>query len=236
MINDKIIVALDVAEKNELKNLLNQLSGTASFVKIGMELFYSLGPDVIKLVKGSGFKIFLDLKMHDIPNTVAKTAKTLAKLDVDMINFHAAGGGDMMEGACNAYRDYKSDGLLIAVTQLTSTSNNVLRNQIGIHQSMEQTIHSYAKLAKKSGANGVVCSAQEVTMIKKLLGSDFVCVTPGIRPKDSEKDDQVRVMTPTNAIELGSDYLVIGRPITQSGDPKEAYLKILEEIKIETSC
>lgn len=233
MISDKIIVALDVQDRDSLTKILNQLEGTASYCKVGMELFYSFGPDIVKELKDKGLKVFLDLKMHDIPNTVAKTAKTLAKLDVDMINFHASGGLQMMKVACEAYREYKDDGILLAVTQLTSTSNTVLRDEIGIHQSMERTIHSYAELSKKAGASGVVCSANEVAMLKKLLGADFLCVTPGIRPASAGNDDQIRVMSPKQAIDVGSDYLVIGRPITKSIDPKKAYLEILSEIENE---
>lgn len=236
MINDKIIVALDTAERARLDFLISELKGSASFVKVGMESFYTFGSDLIKELKDNGFKIFLDLKMHDIPNTVSQTTKALAKLDVDMINLHAAGGIEMMTRASRSYREYKSNGLMIAVTQLTSTSQKVLQNEIGIQNStMEETILHYSKIAKTSGMDGVVCSAHEVTHLKSELGLNFKCVTPGIRPSNKNTDDQVRVMTPKQAVQAGSDFLVIGRPITMALSPKQAYTTILEELQNGTN-
>jgi len=235
MINDKIIVALDTQEQERFEFLVNELKGSATYLKVGMELFYSLGTDAIKTLKDNGFRIFLDLKMHDIPNTVANTTKVLAKLDVDMLNLHAAGGSEMMKRACEAYREYKEDGLMIAVTHLTSTSTNVLKDEIGIDINIDQSILNYALNAKINGLDGVVCSAQEVRAIKKAIGESFKCVTPGIRPSGHQNDDQIRVMTPAQAFEAGSDFLVIGRPITQASSPKQAYQSIIKELKGEPS-
>lgn len=236
MINDKIIVAFDTNERDQLDFLIRELKGSATYVKVGMETFYSFGTDIIRELKDNNFKIFLDLKMHDIPNTVAKTAKVLAKLDVDMVNLHAAGGCDMMAQAANAYREFKNDGLIIAVTHLTSTSEQMLKEEIGIQRTMEQAILDYATYAKTSGIDGVVCSAHEVIEIKEHLGRDFKCVTPGIRLSSKVSDDQVRIMTPNQAITAGSDFLVIGRPITLSNSPKETYNEIVEELKNGTNC
>lgn len=230
MTNDKIIVALDTSERKELDFLISELTGTASFLKVGMELYYSFGPKIINELKEKGFKIFLDLKMHDIPTTVARAAKALAKLDVDMLNLHAAGGSEMMKQASHAFKEYNKNGILIAVTHLTSTSPEVLKNEIKIELTMDEAILAYAKLSKENGIDGVVCSPLEVKKIKQTLGSNFLCVTPGVRPIGSESHDQVRIKTPMEAINLGSDYLVIGRPITKANSPKQAFQKILEEL------
>lgn len=230
MKSDKIIVALDTSEEETLDFLIKELAGSASFVKVGMELYFSSGPAIIKKLKDSGFKIFLDLKMHDIPTTVARTAKALAKLNVDILNLHAAGGAEMMRQAAQNFKEYNNTGKLLAVTHLTSTSDIVLKNEIKIDLPMDEAILSYAKLSKENGVDGVVCSPLEVQMIKNDLGSHFLCVTPGVRLKENESDDQVRIKTPREAIELGSDYLVIGRPITKAKSPKLAFNQILQEI------
>lgn len=230
MKKDKIIVALDIQDKTQLDFLLKDLQGTASFVKIGMESFFTFGPSLVERVKQLGFKVFLDLKLHDIPNTVYRSCKTLGNLGVDILNVHAAGGTEMMKAAKEGLNESNNDSLLIAVTQLTSTSEKVLHEQILIDQSLEETVLKYSENAKLSGLNGVVCSALEVKKIKEHLGSDFKCITPGIRPKTTSHDDQVRVMTPKEAFEQGSDYLVIGRAIYQAASASTAFNKILKEL------
>lgn len=178
MKKDKIIVALDIQDKTQLDFLLKDLQGTASFVKIGMESFFTFGPSLVERVKQLGFKVFLDLKLHDIPNTVYRSCKTLGNLGVDILNVHAAGGTEMMKAAKEGLNESNNDSLLIAVTQLTSTSEKVLHEQILIDQSLEETVLKYSENAKLSGLNGVVCSALEVKKIKEHLGSDFKCITP----------------------------------------------------------
>lgn len=232
---DKIIVAIDVNNLEEMTALADKLKGEATFVKVGMELYLSEGPKVIKILKEYGYKIFLDLKLHDIPNTVMKTCKSLTQLGVDIFNVHAAGGSDMLKGAALGIKQGLKEGqtppLLIAVTQLTSTNDETLKNDLLIDKSLNETITSYAKLAKDCGLGGVVCSARETQLIKEACGSDFKTITPGIRPAGSQKDDQARVMTPAEAIKIGTDYMVIGRPITQQLDPRKAYQNILAEIQ-----
>lgn len=228
---DKIIVALDIAQMSDLETMLKKLENKVKFVKIGMELFYTFGPSVIQRCKDHGFKIFLDLKMHDIPTTVAKSARSLGKLQVDIINVHAAGGIQMMKAAKESYLEYSPQGKMIAVTQLTSTNQQTLNNELMISTSLENTILRYAENTKEAGLHGVVCSAREVKMIKEKLSTDFLCITPGIRPEfHKASDDQVRTMTPKQAILNGSDYLVIGRPITQASCPAAAVTNILEEL------
>jgi orotidine-5'-phosphate decarboxylase len=230
MINDKIIVALDTQNEEKLNFLLSELKGNATYVKVGMELFYTYGPDIVRKMKDLGFKVFLDLKLHDIPQTVHNACMTLAKLDVDILNVHAAGGMNMMRQALTGYREYNENGLLIGVTQLTSTDQETLNQQIGIEGDLNQAIIKYAKLTRSAGLGGVVCSPKEIRLVKENCSSEFICVTPGIRPRGTESHDQKRVMTPKEAIENGVDHMVIGRAITQAISPKESYLKILEEI------
>jgi len=225
---EKIIVALDTQNSDQLNQLLKSLSGEKIWVKIGMEVFYSLGSDVIFKAKDLGFKVFLDLKLHDIPNTVAQSLKSLSRLPIDMVNVHAAGGKEMMERSFEALNNLPKRPLLIAVTQLTSTTENQMNHDQRIQGSIETSVTHYAKLAQESHLDGVVSSALEVTAIKNLLGKNFLTVTPGIRPTGNDLNDQKRVTTPLQALNLGTDYMVIGRPITQSPDPKQALMSILQ--------
>ncbi len=200
------------------------------FVKIGMELYYAEGPSIVREIKKRGHKIFLDLKLHDIPNTVKKAMAVLSSLDVDMTNLHAAGTGKMMEAALEGLT--KEDGtrpLLIAVTQLTSTSEERMQNELLISASINDTIVKYAENANAAGLDGVVCSPLEAGMVKKACGKDFITVTPGVRFADGDVGDQARVTTPKKAKEIGSDYIVVGRPITQATDPVAAYRRCCNE-------
>lgn len=227
---EKIIVALDTQDSIKLKELLKQLSGHKVWVKVGMELFYSLGPEVIYQAKELGFKVFLDLKLHDIPNTVGQSLKSLSALPIDMVNVHASGGKEMMERAVQALCEQKNRPLLIAVTQLTSTTQVQMNLEQGISGNVEDSVIHYAKIAKECLLDGVVSSPLEVKAIKNLLGQSFLTVTPGIRPAGFGLNDQKRVTTPAEALELGTDFMVIGRPITQSESPREALNKILKGI------
>ena len=226
----KIIVALDVQSKEELHFLTTELKEEASFVKVGMELYYTFGNDIIKKLKDLNFKVFLDLKLHDIPNTVYSSCKTLGHLGVDILNVHAAGGIEMMSSALEGFREHNSSGLLIGVTQLTSTSQQQLNTELKIPGKMEQIVLSYAQNVKNAGLDGVVCSAHEVKLLKENLGQNFKCITPGIRPKNTAANDQKRVMTPIDAINAGSDFLVIGRAITNEKSPKLAFQKIVQDM------
>lgn len=226
------IIALDFPSELATMEFLDKFKHEEAkpFVKIGMELFYSAGPSIIKEIKRRNHKIFLDLKLHDIPNTVKKAMKVLSTLEVDIVNLHAAGGKQMMQAALEGLtREDGSRPLLIAVTQLTSTSSDMLHNELLICDSMEDTIKKYALNAKESGLDGVVCSPLESKMVKNICGDDFLTVTPGVRFEDSNKDDQVRVTTPAKAKELGSDFIVVGRPITMSDDPLDSYKKCQKE-------
>lgn len=226
-----VIIACDFSGKEATLEFLDKFAETTKpFVKIGMELFYCEGPSIVRDIKARGHKIFLDLKLHDIPNTVRKSMKVLSSLDVDMCNVHAAGTVDMMKAALEGLT--RPDGtrpLLIAVTQLTSTSEERMRNELLINASIQETIVKYAQNAQEAGLDGVVCSPLEAGMVKEACGSEFVAVTPGIRFADSAADDQVRITTPARAREIGSDYIVVGRPITAAADPVEAYQKCLKE-------
>lgn len=224
------IIALDFPSREETLGFLDKFENEKEkpIVKIGMELFYGEGPEIVREIKRRGHRIFLDLKLHDIPNTVKKAMKVLSGLDVDIVNVHAAGGRKMMEAALEGLT--RADGsrpLLIAVTQLTSTSDEMLRDELKISTPMAETIESYAENAKKAGLDGVVCSPLEVQGIKKRCGKEFLTVTPGIRFADSATDDQVRITTPQKARELGSDFIVVGRPITQAEDPALRYRQTL---------
>ena len=234
---DKMIIALDVQTRTDLDKLTNSLEGTATFVKVGMELFYTFGPSIIIDLKKKGFKVFLDLKIHDIPNTTKSSIKTITRLGADIINVHAAGGIEMMKAAVAGVNEVIAEEnklqrpLLIAVTQLTSTNQETLNQELLISSAIEEAVIQYAKNAKTAGLDGIVSSPLEVTSIKEKLGKDFLCVTPGIRPKGSISDDQKRITTPNEALNFGSDYLVIGRAVTKSADPKTAFNEILKGLK-----
>lgn len=228
------IIALDFASKTETLNFLDLFRDTPyrPFVKIGMELFYAEGPEIVREIKKRGHKIFLDLKLYDIPNTVRKAMRVLSALDVDIVNLHASGGSRMMRDALEGLtRPDGSRPLLIAVTQLTSTSEEMLHDELLVGPSMEQTIMAYAANAARCGLDGVVCSPWEAARVKEECGQGFLTVTPGIRFADSAADDQVRIATPERARELGSDFIVVGRPITQAPDPVAAYVKCQKEFE-----
>lgn len=225
---NKIIVALDVSDEKKLHDLMDSLKGHEVWTKIGMEVFYALGPKVIHEAKDRGFKVFLDLKLHDIPNTVGKGIASLCKLPIDMVNVHAAGGSEMMKRAAEAVKASSHSPLLIAVTQLTSTTTEQMNLEQKISGDVKDSVANFAKLAKASGCDGVVSSPLEVTLIKELCGKGFQTVTPGIRPADSAANDQKRITTPMDALNLGTDYMVIGRPITEAKNPREALEAILK--------
>lgn len=224
----KIIVALDTQDPAKLQNLFQDLKGHNVWVKIGMEIFYSLGPSVVHQAKEHGFKVFLDLKLHDIPNTVAQGLKSLSTLPVDMMNVHAAGGLEMMTKAAEAIKGKVNSPLLIAVTQLTSTTEDQMHKDQRISGPLLESVVHYASLAKEAGLDGVVSSPLEVTAIKHRLGNDFLTITPGIRPTGSDLGDQKRITTPLDALKLGTDYMVIGRPITASPSPRQSLEDILK--------
>ena len=225
-----VIIACDFSSKTEVLNFLDKFTDAKPFVKIGMELFYAEGPSIVKEIKSRGHKIFLDLKLHDIPNTVKKSMAVLANLDVDMTNLHASGAIPMMEGALEGLT--RSDGtrpILIAVTQLTSTSQEVMERDLLIEKPIDEVVMHYAHNAKIAGLDGVVCSPLEADKVHKKCGNNFLTVTPGIRFADGDIGDQVRVMTPEKAKEAGSDYIVVGRPITAAEDPVAAYKRCVAE-------
>ena len=225
-----VIIACDFASKAEVMNFLDKFKEEKPFVKIGMELFYAAGPEIVKEIKARGHKIFLDLKLCDIPNTVKKSMSVLSELDVDMTNLHAFGTKAMMEAAIEGLT--RADGsrpMLIAVTQLTSTSEERMKNDLLINEPLDKVVMHYAKNAKDSGLDGVVCSPLEAGKVHDTCGKDFVTVTPGVRFADGEVGDQVRITTPEKAKEIGSDYIVVGRPITQADDPVAAYRRCVAE-------
>lgn len=227
-----VIIACDFASKEEALNFLDKFEGEARkpMVKIGMELYYAAGNEIVKELKRRGYKIFLDLKLHDIPNTVKKAMKVLSSLDVDMVNVHAAGTKEMMKAAVEGLtREDGSRPLLIAVTQLTSTSQEALNDQLLIEGNINDCIAHYARNAKEAGLDGVVCSPLEAGIVKEACGKDFMAVTPGIRFADSKADDQKRITTPERAREIGSDFIVVGRPITASEDPVASWRRCVEE-------
>ncbi len=225
-----VIIALDFENKERTLAFLDQFTDRKPFVKIGMELYYAEGPDVVREIKKRGHKIFLDLKLHDIPNTVKKAMKVLSKLDVDMTNLHAAGTIAMMEAAKEGMtKEDGTCGVLLAVTQLTSTSEERMQQELLINATMPETVRKYAMNAKAAGLNGVVCSPLEAALVKEACGQDFLTVTPGIRFADGDVGDQVRVMTPEKARLGGSDYIVVGRPITAAADPVAAYNRCVRE-------
>ena len=226
-----VIIACDFPDRETTLAFLDRFQGSRKpFVKIGMELFYGTGPDMVREIKARGHRIFLDLKLHDIPNTVKKAMHVLSGLDVDMVNVHASGTVAMMKAALEGLT--RPDGtrpLLIAVTQLTSTSEEILHKDLLIGASMNETIAHYAANAREAGLDGVVCSPLEAGLVKETCGAGFLTVTPGIRFADAASDDQVRITTPARAREIGSDFIVVGRPITQADDPVAAYERCMKE-------
>ena len=225
-----VIVACDFNSAEETFNFLDKFTEEKPFVKIGMELYYAEGPQIVKDIKARGHKIFLDLKLHDIPNTVKKAMSVLSKLDVDICNLHAAGTKRMMEAALDGLtRDDGTRPLLIAVTQLTSTDEETMQSELLINKTLDETVMSYAKNAADAGLDGVVCSPLEAGKVHSVCGDSFLTVTPGVRFADGDIGDQKRVTTPEKAKELGSDYIVVGRPITQAADPVAAYRRCVKE-------
>lgn len=227
---NNVIIACDFDSADALERFLPQFGELRPYLKIGMELFYAAGPDIVKKLKAQGFPIFLDLKLHDIPNTVKKAMSVLSKLDIDMCNLHASGSIGMMKAALEGLT--RPDGtrpILLAVTQLTSTSRETMNKELLIDGPIENVVTQYALNAKEAGLDGVVCSPLESALVKERCGKDFLTVTPGVRFATSDVNDQVRVTTPSRARELGSDYIVVGRPITAADNPYEAYLRCLKE-------
>ena len=228
--NRDVIIACDFSSAAETYAFLDKFQDEKPFVKIGMELFYAEGPAIVREIKRRGHRIFLDLKLHDIPNTVKKSMSVLSRLDVDMCNLHAAGTIEMMKAALEGLT--RPDGtrpLLIAVTQLTSTSEERMRNDLLIDHNINDVVVHYAKNAKVTGLDGVVCSPLEAGIVKEACGAEFMTVTPGIRFADGEVGDQVRITTPEKAREIGTDYIVVGRPITAAADPVAAYRRCMQE-------
>ena len=228
--NKDVIIALDFDSKEKVFEFLDKFQGKKPFVKIGMELYYAEGPEIVKEIKKRGHKIFLDLKLHDIPNTVKKSMAVLSAYDVDMVNLHAGGGSAMMKGAIEGLT--RADGtrpILIAVTQLTSTNQEMMTNELLIDKPLDEVVMSYAKNAKDCGLDGVVCSPLEAGKVHEVCGKDFITVTPGIRLAGDAVGDQKRVTTPALAKEIGSDFIVVGRSITGAEDPVQAYRKCVEE-------
>ena len=225
-----VIIACDFADKETALNFLDKFEGRKPFVKIGMELFYAEGPQIVREIKARVHKIFLDLKLHDIPNTVKKSMAVLSRLDVDMCNLHAAGTSRMMEAALEGLT--RPDGtrpLLIAVTQLTSTDQEAMERDLLIKEPIDKVVMHYAETAKNAGLDGVVCSPLEAQKVHDICGEKFLTVTPGVRFADGDKGDQKRVMTPEQAKKIGSDYIVVGRPITAAPDPVAAYERCIKE-------
>ena len=225
-----VIVACDFSSKEKVFEFLDKFQGRKPFVKIGMELFYAEGPEIVREIKKRGHKIFLDLKLHDIPNTVKKSMSVLSRLDVDMTNLHAAGATAMMEGALEGLtREDGTRPILIAVTQLTSTDEETMKRDLLINHPIDEVVMHYAMTAKNAGLDGIVCSPLEAGKVHDKCGKDFITVTPGVRFADGDVGDQKRVMTPAAAKEIGSDYIVVGRPITAAADPVVAYRRCVAE-------
>lgn len=225
-----VIIACDFKNKEETLKFLEQFTEEKPFLKIGMELFYSEGPDIVREIKKRGHKIFLDLKLHDIPNTVKKAMASLSKLDVDMCNVHAAGTIDMMKAAIEGLtRDDGTRPLLISVTQLTSTSEERMQDELLIKENIDKVVMHYAQNSKMAGLDGVVCSPLEAGKVKEVCGKEFLTITPGVRFETDDVGDQVRVTTPKKAKEIGSDYIVVGRPITKAENPVEAYRRCVAD-------
>ena len=225
-----VIIACDFSSQKEVLDFLDLFKEEKPYIKIGMELFYSSGPEIVREIKARGHKIFLDLKLCDIPNTVKKSMKVLSELDIDMCNLHAFGTSAMMKAAIEGLtREDGTRPLLIAVTLLTSTSEEMVKNELGICTPLKETVMNFAENAKNSGLDGVVCSPLEAGAVHERCGDKFLTVTPGIRFEDSDKGDQIRITTPALAREIGSDYIVVGRPITGAKDPVEAYRRCVRE-------
>ena len=225
-----VIIACDFSSKEQVFSFLDQFTGRKPFVKIGMELYYAEGPAIVREIKERGHKIFLDLKLHDIPNTVKKAMKVLSNLDVDICNLHAAGTTAMMEAALEGLtREDGTRPLLIAVTQLTSTDQESMERDLLIREPIDQVVMHYAKTAQKAGLDGIVCSPLEAGKVHEVCGESFLTVTPGVRFADGQTGDQKRVMTPAQAKLIGSDYIVVGRPITAAEDPVAAYARCVAE-------
>ncbi len=225
-----LIIACDFSSGEETLRFLDRFKQRKPFVKIGMELYYAQGPQIVRELKSRGHKIFLDLKLHDIPNTVEKAMRVLSGLDVDMVNLHASGAHAMMEAALKGLtRPDGSRPLLVAVTQLTSTTEQIMREELWIGHPLTDVVLHYAFNAKQAGLDGVVCSPHEAAQVHAHCGNGFITVTPGIRFAHSIQDDQRRVTTPAMAREMGSDFIVVGRPITAAGDPAEAYRRCLDD-------
>ena len=229
MADSKVIVALDYADVASTLNLVNQLDPTLCKLKVGKELFTAAGPQLVEKLIAKNFQVFLDLKFHDIPITVKNACEAASNLGVWMLNVHASGGSAMMQAALEGVNKSKHQPYLIAVTVLTSM-NQASLNEIGIETSVENHVLKLAKLTENAGLHGVVCSALEAQLLKKHVKNDFLLVTPGIRPASASLDDQSRVLTPRQALQMGASYLVIGRPITQASNPKQALIDILKEI------
>ena len=225
-----VIVACDFSSAQQVFDFLDKFEERKPFVKIGMELFYAEGPQIVREIKKRGHKIFLDLKLHDIPTTVKKSRSVLSSLDIDMCNVHAAGTINMMTAALEGLtRDDGSRPLLIAVTQLTSTDRETMERDLLIHDEMDKVVMHYAHNALTAGLDGVVCSPQESGKVHQECGNSFLTVTPGVRFKDGDAGDQKRIMNPAEAKKAGSDYIVVGRPITSAADPVEAYERCIRE-------
>jgi len=225
--HQRIIVALDTQDSRELESLITNLKD-AQYFKVGMEAFYTFGPQLIEKLKKMNKSVFLDLKLHDIPNTVAKSLKSLSQLDIDMINVHALGGSEMLRKA----RSIVPHNIkLIGVTVLTSHSEENIQNELKMSPTLDQQVLNLASLSKAAGLDGVVCSASEVKVLKESLGADFITVTPGIRLKDDSKDDQKRVLTPVEAFNNGTDFIVMGRSITKATQPNDTFNSILKDLK-----
>ncbi len=225
-----VIIACDFSSRTQTMDFLRNLDNERPYLKIGMELFYSEGPEFVRMLKDAGYRIFLDLKLHDIPNTIRRTMSVLSRLHVDMVNVHAAGTVQMMQAAMEgAVRPDGSRSLVIAVTQLTSTGQEQLNQELGIPGKLSDAVLAYAKNARAAGLDGVVCSALEAEIVHNLCGRSFLTVTPGIRLADDEPGDQRRIATPSLAASLGSDYIVVGRPITQAENPLAAYRRFRQD-------
>jgi orotidine-5'-phosphate decarboxylase len=223
---EKFVVAIDTTDKEQVTRIFSALKGHHVWMKIGMEAFYCFGSKIVLDAKKEGYRVFLDLKLHDIPTTVEKSLKVLTRLPMDMINVHAAGGFEMMKRAADVVRSAPNRPLLIAVTQLTSTTEQQMHEEQKISGDLMESVANYASLAKKAGCDGVVCSPFEVQAIKLICGSKFICVTPGIRPLGVAMNDQARVMTPMDAFRIGSDLMVVGRPITEASSPVIALMNM----------
>ncbi|MFD2696131.1 orotidine-5'-phosphate decarboxylase [Sporolactobacillus shoreicorticis] len=232
----QLIVALDMASNDEMLHILNKIQRPGCYVKVGMELYLQNGADIVRILKSEGYSVFLDLKLHDIPHTVYRAMKGLARLGADMINVHAAGGAEMMRAAAEGLGEgaQSERPICLAVTQLTSTDQTMLENELLIKQPIDQVIAQYASLAYSSGMDGVVCSAWEAQKIKNQTSSEFLAVTPGIRLTDDDAGDQKRVASPAQARKLGSDYIVVGRSITAAADPADAYRRVLDDWRNQT--